>query len=361
MPGFSFDVLVVGGGVIGASIAWRLARQRTRVMLLDVKSIGAEASSAAAGMLTPPSELESSSPMWEFALKSLAQYPDFVAELESDSHCSVDLRHSGAVEVAYTEDEFQSLAGRASSLRHYDVRSHILSGRQARELAPLLRDDVLGGIHYPDDLTVDPEALMKALSTACLDRGVFLVEGAPVVSLEANAEGVKASIPGRAFEGEFGVIAAGAWSQDISVSIDGQPHPTPASFPVKGHLVGYRLAAGSLGATVRHADTYVLQRAGGFTIAGSSIEKVAYDRSINQQIVADIRARATVLLPSLDGLEPERVWTGFRPATPTGRPEVGRIANSRIWLAYGHYRNGVLLAPATADRVSEDIRSVLSG
>jgi glycine oxidase len=359
MQALSMDVLVVGGGVIGASIAWRLARQHARVMLFDVASVGAEASSAAAGMLAPAGEFDDPSKL-EFALSSLAKYPDYAASIESDSRCAVDLRHPGAVEVAVDEEEFRALAERAARHRGYGVRSQILSARQLRELVPLLREDAVGGIHYPDELTVDPQALMKALQAACLARGAILVEGAPVVSVTAGAHSVRAALPDRTFEAAFAVIAAGAWSQDITVSLDGAPHALPRSFPVKGHLVGYRLGAGSLGATVRHGDTYLLQRAGGFTVAGSSMENVEYDRSINAGVVADIRARAARLLPALDGLEPERTWTGFRPATTTSEPHVGRIASSRVWLAYGHYRNGILLAPATSDRVAQEIKGSLT-
>ena len=359
MPDLAFDVLVVGGGVIGASIAWRLARQRTRVMLLDVASVGAEASSAAAGMLGPPGDFDTSSHLWKFALASLANYHEFAASIASDSGCPVELRHSGAVDVAFTEDELRGLSDRAARQRGYGVRSHIVSNRRLCELAPLLSDGAVGGVHYPDDLTVDPQALMQALETACLNRGVFIVQGTPVLSLQAGADSVTATLRDRAFEGAFAVIAAGAWSQDIQVTIDGQPRALPQSFPVKGHLLGYRLDAGSLGTTVRHGHTYVLQRAEGFTVAGSSLEDAGYDRSLNADVIADLRTRAAALVPALDSLEPERAWIGFRPATPSSEPHIGRVGSSRIWLAYGHYRNGILLAPATAERVAGEIRAAL--
>ena len=360
MPALAFDVLVVGGGVIGASIAWRLARQHTRVMLLDAKSVGAEASSAAAGMLGPPDGFDTSSPVFQFALSSLASYHEFAASIASDSGCPVELRHSGAVDVAFTEDELRASSDRAARQRSYGIRSHIVSNRHLQELAPLLRDGAVGAIHYPDDLTVDPQALMQALETACLNRGAFIVQGTPVVSLQAGAGSVTATLRDRSFEAAFAVVAAGAWSQDIQVTIDGQPHTLPASFPVKGHLLGYRLEPGSLGTTIRHGHTYVLQRAGGFTVAGSTLENVGFDRSLNPDRIADLRSRAAQLVPALDGLEPERAWTGLRPATPNSEPHIGRIDSSRIWLAYGHYRNGILLAPATADRIGGEIRAALS-
>jgi glycine oxidase len=350
-----FDVLVVGGGVIGASIAWRLARQNARVLLLDCASVGAEASSAAAGMLAPGGEFDGPSPGLDFAVSSLARYPDYAASLEAESGCSVELRHSGAVQIATTDDELQSLAERAGRQRSSGIRSQVVFSRELRELAPRLRGDVVGGVHFPDELTVHPQRLMQALQAACLARGTFLVEGAPVVSMAAGAEAVRASLPDRAFEAAFAVIAAGAWSQAISVTIRGEPHALPRVYPIKGHLLGYRLGAGSPTVTVRHGDTYVLQRGDGFTIAGSSMEDVAYDKSVNAEIVRDLQVRAGALLPALAGLEPEKIWTGLRPATGDQTPHIGRFASSRIWLAYGHHRNGILLAPGTCERVAQEI------
>jgi glycine oxidase len=128
---------------------------------------------------------------------------------------------------------------------------------------------------------------------------------------------------------------------------------------MKGHLLGYRLPAGSLGTTVRHDHTYVLQRAGGFTIAGSSTEDAGFDRTIDPKIVSDVAARAGALVPALRDFQPESVWIGFRPRTDAPAPHISRVLSSRLWLAYGHYRNGVLLAPATCDRICGEISASL--
>ncbi len=157
----------------------------------------------------------------------------------------------------------------------------------------------------------------------------------------------------------FAVLAAGAWSSGINVTIDGRPYPLPRSFPIKGHLLGYRLPPGSLPITIRHDHTYVLQRADGFTIAGSSTEDAGFDRTIDPKLVSDLASRAGVLIPALRDLQPESAWIGFRPGTDSPAPNIGRAANSRLWLAYGHYRNGILLAPATCDRISREIAAAL--
>ena len=330
-----FDVIIAGGGVIGASIAWQLARDNHRVLLLDARSIGSEASSAAAGMLSPHGEFEDPA-MLHLATASLAAYPEFIRSIQADSGLPIEFRQTSALEIV--------LSGPAP-----------LSQGQLRALAPLVRPDAVGAIHYANEAIVNPAALMTALRAACLARGVCIEEQSPVNSISITATG--AQVADR--HARFAVLAAGAWSSSIEVTVDGQPYPLPRSYPIKGHLIGYRLRPGSLPVTVRHDHTYVLQRDDGFTIAGSSTQEVGFDRTIDPAIVSDIADRAGALLPALRDHQPESTWIGFRPATDSPAPNIGRFLSSRLWLAYGHYRNGILLAPATSDRICRQIRAAL--
>jgi len=352
-----FDVIIAGGGVIGASIAWRLARNRRRVLLLDAARIGAEASSAAAGMLAPGGEFDEPSPLLDFAIDSLAKFDDFVAAIQADSGLPVEFRSTSAVQIALTAAEFDSLTERAACQRGAGIPSTVLAMNELRALAHTVRSDALGAIHYTNEAIVDPAALMTALRAACLARGVTIEEDSRVTSISASAAAARVCLADRTIDAPFAVIAAGAWSSGIAITIDNQPYALPRSHPVKGHLLGYRLPVGSLATTVRHHHTYVLQRADGFTIAGSSTEAAGYDRTIDPQIVSDIAQRASALVPALSGLKPESVWIGFRPATDAAAPHIGRVESSRLWLAYGHYRNGILLAPATCDRICQEINA----
>jgi glycine oxidase len=354
-----YDVIIAGGGVIGASIAWRLAGNRLRVLLLDAGKIGSEASSAAAGMLSPGGEFDQPSPLLNFAIDSLGKYHDFVDGLQADSGLPVEFRHMGGVQVALNDIELESLSARAASQRALGIPSTSLTGDQVHALVPLVRPDALGAIHYTNEAIVDPAALVTALRAACLARGVTIQEDSPVTSIAAGTTRVRVCLADRAVDAPFAVLSSGAWSSGISVTVDNQPHALPRSFPVKGHLLGYRLPPGSLAATVRHHHTYVLQRANGFTIAGSSTEDAGYDRTIDPRIISEIAARVGALVPALASLEPESAWIGFRPATATA-PHIGRVESSRLWVAYGHYRNGILLAPATCDRIYREISGTLS-
>lgn len=329
-----FDAIIAGAGIIGASLAWRLARQNFHVLLLDAGSVGAEASSAAAGMLAPGGEFDDPT-MRELANRSLAMYPDFVRELESDSGLSIEFRQTGTLEL--------DAAARPGS--------RLLTHEELRTLAPFVRADAKSAAFFPADAIVDPAAMMRALRAACLARGVCLREGSPVAEIQADSETVDvAGHPAR-----FAILAAGAWSSAIALRVNHQPYAAPRSFPVKGHLLGYRLPPGSIPITVRHEHTYVLQRADGFTIAGSSAENAGFDRTIDPQIVSGIAARASALVPALQPLDPESAWTGFRPAIDAPAPQIGPVDGSRLWLAYGHYRNGILLAPVTAERISREL------
>ncbi len=295
-------------------------------------------------MLGPGGEFDDPS-LLDFATRSLAAYPEFVRSIEADSGLSIEFRQTSAVELALTDTDFPKRAGAAALTRD-----------QLRALVPLVRPDAIGAIHYTNEAIIDPAALMTALRTACLARGVCIQEQSPVTSISATASGVQVSN----HIARFAVLAAGAWSSSIAVTIDGEPYPLPRSFPMKGHLLGYRLPAGSLAATVRHDHTYVLQRADGFTITGSSTEHAGFDRTIDPTIVSELAARAGALVPILRDLKPESVWIGFRPATDRApAPHIGRVPFSRLWLAYGHYRTGILLAPATSDKICREISRAL--
>jgi glycine oxidase len=356
----NYDVIIAGGGVIGASIAWRLARNQVRVLLLDAAAkIGSEASSAAAGMLTPGGEFDQPSPMLDFAIGSLAQYDDFVDAIQADSGLPIGFRRTGAVQIALNEAELESLSRRAAFQRTAGIPSAVLTPDELRALVPMVRADAIGAVHYTAEAIIDPRSLMTALRAACVARGVSIEEHSPAAAIAARATGVSVSVASKTVCAPFAVLAAGPWSGDIAVSIDDHPYALPRSFPMKGHLLGYRLPAGSLGAIVRHDHTYVLQRADGFTIAGSSTEDAGFDRTIDPKIVSEIVARVSALVPALASRKPESVWIGFRPATDTATPHIGRVQSSRLWLAYGYYRNGVLLAPATCDQVCREIAAAL--
>lgn len=330
------DVTVVGGGIIGCSIAWRLAQQGFSVSIYEANRIGSEASWAGAGMLAPGGEVDRDSPWALRSIESLRVYPAFLDELHEESGLAADYRPCGAIELAYSEGEFSTDQARATSQARLGIHSERLSANEVLNRVPGLNPRGLeGGFFYPRDAIVDPREVVAALRLACERRGVRIEEGRRVDSLsELNGGAV--------------VVAAGAWASALSPAL-------PEAFPVKGYLAGYALPRGAVGPILRRGHTYILQRSNGFTIAGSTTERAGFDRTVDPSIVQSIHRRAHQLLPSLLIASPEESWIGFRPGAAGDEPQVGRFGESRIWLAYGHYRNGILLAPITASLIAAAI------
>jgi glycine/D-amino acid oxidase-like deaminating enzyme len=194
---------------------------------------------------------------------------------------------------------------------------------------------------------------MGALRVACERRGVDIREGIRVIEIRPQADSVRIITPIEVIEAGAAVVAAGAWSSLIAV----QGLRLPRAFPVRGHLIGFQLAPGSLGPILRRGHTYLLQRAGGFTVAGTSSEDAGFERHLDPEILADIHQRAAELLPALSSRTADERWLGFRPGIEADGPAIGRAGHTALWLAYGHYRNGILMAPATAARVTAEITS----
>jgi glycine oxidase len=298
---------VVGAGIIGMSIAWRLSQRGMRIEVFDAGRVGGESSWAGAGMLAPGGEVDAPNRLAKLTVDGLKLYPNFVRELEDESGVPIDFSPCGALER--TSDDT-----RAECQAALGIRSERLNPNE---------------VFYPDDAVVDPRDVVHALQVACTRRGVCFHENHPVAKIEGPA-----------------VLAAGAWSSSIET-----PVPVAAAFPVRGHLISYQMAPGSLPHILRSGETYLLQRKSGLTIAGSNMERVGFDRTPNREIIAEIDRRARTLFPPLP--QPHESWLGFRPGTSAPEPQIGLVRGTELFLAYGHFRNGILLAPMTAQMAVE--------
>jgi glycine oxidase len=261
-------------------------------------------------------------------MESLRLFPAFVEELSAETGISIDYSGCGAYEFPAPGEEWAAAVERAKRQQEFGVDCRIEEGR----------------LHYPSDAIVNPRDIMMALHCACLRRGVEVVEHSDAVRFEAGGAPL--------------VIAAGAWSSGLTVLSGGEPIVLPESFPVKGHLLGYDLAPGSLPTILRSGHIYILQRWNGFTVAGSNEETVGFDRHVDGAVREELQAQAQQLWPELKGRTPSQTWIGFRPGSRSGEPVIRRQAGTNVWLAYGHYRNGILMAPATAKRIAGDILQV---
>lgn len=328
-------MFIAGGGIIGLTCGWRLAQRGRRVIIFDSREVGREASWAGAGMLAPGGEVEEASAFTRMALDSLAQYPDFVAELEEASGVRIDYQRHGAIELALTDAEAEALERRATVQSTLGIHSEATTYKGS-----------VGARFYKNDQVVAPRDLTRALRVACLRAGVSIHENEPVMQLMPDGSGVITASGNYAGDGVL--IAAGAWSSGLRPGL-------PATIPVRGHLISYETGYRFLDPILRHQRTYLLQRRSGTIVAGTSTEYVGFDRTIDEAVVSDIHRRASRLLPELSAFTPAERWNGFRPGVEGECPVVGRIEGTSIWTAFGHYRNGILLAPETARTIARSV------
>lgn len=331
-------MIIAGAGIIGLSCAWRLSLCRIPVTIFDAGAAGSEASWAGAGMLAPGGEMEEASPLTEMALESLALYSQYVEELREASGLAIDYRRCGAIEVALTDREADELARRVVRQAAIGIYSQdaVFPGNVSARF-------------FPDDALVNPRDVLAALRAVCVRQGVMLREHERVLEILPGGSGVNTS-KGR-YEDDGVLICAGAWSSELA------PAGLPAAMPVRGHLISYKVDAGRLETILRHQNTYLLQRETGTLVAGASTEHVGFDRTLDDSVVQKLRSRAAMLLPYLAAMEPAERWLGFRPGIAGGIPAIGRVEGTNIWTAYGHYRNGILLAPDTARRIVDSVIS----
>lgn len=332
-------IVIVGGGVIGCAIAERLSRDRRhRVLLLERDAVGAHASGAAAGLLAPYSETAG----FEIASRSLAMFPELAERVEG-SGIAVEYREQDSLTPALTGEEERRL--RRGSGRWLDAE-------QARAAEPGLSRRVRGVAAFRE-AQVTPVRLVRALARTATAQGAEIREGAPVGGLTARSgrlQGVQtAEGPVKA---DVVVLAAGPWSpalaSPLGVALDVRPS--------RGQLVMLRPRGAALRHVLTWRGSYLVPKPDGTVVAGSTEEDVGFDDRPTAEGVAGLLEFARGAVPALGAAAVERVWAALRPATPDGQPVIGAAPDlSNLVVATGHNRNGILLAPITAELVAQDL------
>jgi len=351
----SFDVAVVGGGVIGLACAWRLAQGGAEVAVLERGEPGGGASRVAAGMLAPIGELAFGEPeLLELNLAAARIYPEFVAELEAATGQSTGYERLGALHVALDRDEAAQLRRVHDLQRSLELEAEWLATRQCRELEPGLAPSFHGGVLAAGEAAIDPRALTRVLVAACEGEGVEVRTGTEVV--DGIFEGERLTGVRTAFDEEIAaetvVLAGGAWSGAMTWLPE---EARPAVRPVKGQVVELRTRDGAPAA--RHIlaseRVYLVPRADGRLVAGATVEEMGFDTAVTAGGVHELLREAYRLLPEVAEMELVDAVAGLRPGTPSNLPHVGPGAIDGLVLATGHYRNGILLAPLAAQTVAE--------
>lgn len=355
----SLDVVIVGAGVIGLACAWRAALRGMQVRVLERTEPGSGASGVAAGMLAPVGEATwGEEALLDAALASHRLWPEFAAELAEAGGAESSMVQNGALHVALDSDEAAELRRRFDLMNSLGLDAEWLTGRACRDLEPGLGPTAYAGVHAPHEAGVDPQAIVGALRHACESEGAEIVTGAPVVDAIREGETICGVVTGDGVQhaAEATVLAAGAWSGSLSWLPESALPPVR---PVKGQILTLRgpetdPVAGRIVVTER---VYLVPRADGRLIAGATVEEMGFDTRVTAGGVHELLREAYRALPDIAELELERVVAGLRPGTPDNAPIVGRGALDGLVLATGHFRNGLLLAPLTA----QGIVAVLEG
>lgn len=353
----------MGGGLIGCLTARALTDQGLAVALVErAARLGQESSWAAAGMLAPQMEaaeeiLVTSEPaarrrdaMLALCLAGRDRYRDFVRRLEAETGLSVHYRADGTLVVAMGEDDAEGLMAQGAEQRARGLRAVWLDGPAARALEPAVAPGAVGALHLPDDHQVDNVALVEAAAAAVRSRPRVAVRtGTEVRGLVVEGKRVTGvRVESGRIDAAAVVLAAGAWTGGI----EGLPERVPVR-PVKGQMVALRPVGVPLGRTVGGRGVYCVPRDDGRVIVGATVEEAGFDKRVEPAAIARLLEAAATVVPSLAGAPVVCEWAGLRPGTADDLPVLGPDPEIEglVW-ATGHYRNGILLAPVTADLVA---------
>jgi glycine oxidase len=347
----SYDVLIVGAGVIGLAGAWRAVRAGARVRVLERDRPAAGATGVAAGMLAPVGEASwGEETLLSLNLDSLRRWPDFARDLEADAGEEIGFAECGALHVALDRDETEALRRRHELHRSLGLESEWLRGSECRRVEPGLATAVRGGVHARHEATVDPRRLAGALLAGLEHRGVTVESGAEVVAAERESGSWRLTIAdGKEFAAPSVVLASGAWSGAEWVPAEAR---LPVR-PVKGEILTLRGSAQEpvCEGIVAGERVYVVPRGDGRLVVGATVEESGFDAMVTAGGVHELLREAYRLVPEIAELELAETSAGLRPGTPDNAPLIGPAAEG-LFVATGHFRNGVLQAPVTADSVA---------
>lgn len=343
------DYLIIGGGIIGCSLARELGRAGQSVVVIDGRKAGSAASSRAAGMLAPVFGKPVLDALTSLCFDSAALYESWIDELDGD----VGFRRAGLLELLRGEDQVEEARKQLPILSRPGRRAEILTGAEVRQREPELAGAFAGALWFPDDAQVDPDKLSTQVARAAELSGVLLHEHEAVVHLSRGGDRVAHvdTTKARYHPGTV-VVTAGAWSGPLFEPL-GIKLPIR---PVKGQLLSAACRVAPLRTPTSLAETLFVPRSDGSLVIGVTVEEVGFDEQSTLVGIEQILARACALVPAVGKLALEKAWAGLRPATIDDWPYMGPVAPLRnLWISAGHFRKGILLAPLSARLMASSI------
>lgn len=340
------DVAVIGAGIIGLAVAFELAGRGASVRVYDTHEPAKAASWAAAGMLAPRTEHLPDAPLRQICEESLALYSDFVESVSSAGGVDPHLRLDGILHAAYSEDSFAQLQSWQGELHAQGHHAQVLSREETLRTEPALGKHIAGALLVHGEGQIDNRRLGRALAAACVARGVRVHSGVKSLALECDSRRVLGIRSDLGYVAVNAVVnAAGAWAAHVH----GVPEDcVPQVHPVKGEMLAIEIPAGFMRLTTWIPHGYLVPRSDGRLLVGATAKDAGFDTRVTAGGIEALLHAAVTAVPALREFTVSETWAGLRPGTPDERPFLGATPLQGYFLACGHYRNGILLAPATA-------------
>ena len=351
------DVVIIGGGVIGLTIARALAQRGVAgVCVIEKNRCGQEASWAAGGILAPQVEADEDDQFFQLARASRDLYPDFVGALEDESGIDVGFDTTGTIYVGFTEAEETDFRVRFDWQKGQGLAIEWLTGNEVRRLEQCVSNEVRCALRFPNDYQIENRRLIQALLVANERRSVRLIQNCQVATLSIEGGRIVGAATSHGFIATARVVlAAGSWSSSIASSV---PLPKMEVIPVRGQMLCFKASTNFASHVIYSARGYLIPRADGRLLAGSTTEEAGFDKRVTEEGKQAIRSMAGEIAPALASIPVTEAWAGLRPRTRDGLPVIGPFSNIQgLIYATGHYRNGILLAPITGELIAAAIVS----
>lgn len=347
------SVVIAGGGVIGLACALECRLRGAKVILVEKGRCGGQASGAAAGMLAPYSEnTDYLDPFYKLCQDSLTLYGEWLQQVGEYSHIDPEFMQTGSLNVIFHAADVEPMKRRIAWQRGTGARAEWVEGADLHRLEPGLTRDAAGAILYPDEAHIYAPSYVMALEEACRKAGVEIFDHAGEIVLERRGDDflfTGGQLP-HPISGDRLVIATGAWAEQWQ-EVCGAIWPV---VPIRGQICAFPTVAGEVRHMVFGSQGYVVAKANGSLVCGASEDVAGYDTSVTESGIARLKRWSRQLIPQLEGRPIQLSWAGLRPSTRDGWPLIGPVRGAeQVICAFGHYRNGILLAPVTAKRVGD--------
>ena len=360
--------MVIGGGIMGLSIANKLAKSGFSMTVLEKDKIGMEGSLAAAGMLASQSEFEIYEQFMDFCIKSRDLYSDFCKEIENDSGIDVEYRKDGFIIPALNKEQEEILRKTSEWQKNKGFEIEFLSGNELKGIETNLSEDIISGLHIKNDAQVNNRKLMEALKIACNKNNVRIIENCEVKNyllnnnketnldnndLVKNNKIIGVETNNGDINADIVINCAGSWASSISPGLISNFEVKPILGQVVSLQADKQILKKVIFAIINQQGCYIVPRKDNEIIVGSTMEDVGFNKTIDENTINGLLKKAYELVPELKDLKIKEKWAGFRPTAKDNFPVIGKTNIENLILATAHSRNGILLAPITADAVKE--------